>query len=84
LQNRSLPHVEGFIQIFAGHFFTFSPRSTSRRVGRRSGRIGQRDSAAGPLAVQDELKFLRLGLDAHKRPVKFFADAAGVFSGLSH
>jgi len=29
LQNRSLPHVENFIRIFAGHFFTFNPRLTS-------------------------------------------------------
>jgi hypothetical protein len=27
LQNRSLPHVEYFTWIFAGHFFAFSPSS---------------------------------------------------------
>ena len=35
-------------------------------------------------AAQFNLQFLGLGLDAHKGPVKSFADAAGVFSGFTH
>jgi hypothetical protein len=34
--------------------------------------------------ITSSVKFLGLGLDSQKRPVKFFADGAGVFSGLDH
>jgi hypothetical protein len=46
LQNRSLPHVEYFTWIFAGHFFAFSP-SRSMRTATASNGCTMRDGSGG-------------------------------------